>query len=59
MGKFDFLLLLVEELGPWIVCVLRGNHKAHRANKAIKELWLLFVSLVSFLTTAEDHLQAA
>jgi len=38
----------VEELGPWIVCVLRGNHKAHRANKAIKELWFAFCLTCQF-----------
>jgi len=32
--KFYFLLLLVKQLGPWIGCVLRGNHEVHRAYKA-------------------------
>jgi len=34
-GQF-FLSLLVKQLGPWIGCVFRGNHKVYRANKALK-----------------------
>jgi len=34
-GKFDFLSLLVKQLRQWVGCVFRGNHKVHRANKAL------------------------
>jgi len=35
--SFRFLSLLVKQLGPWIGCVLRGNHEVHQANKALKQ----------------------
>jgi len=46
-GKFNFLSLLVKQLGPWIGCVFRGNHKVHRANKALKQLSFAFLSNLS------------
>jgi len=45
-------------LEPWIGCVFRGNHKVHRANTALKQLRLAFLSYLSvFFTTAADLLQ--
>jgi len=48
--KFYFLLLglLVKQLGPWIGCVFRGNHKVHRANTALKQLRFAFLSCQFF-----------
>jgi len=34
-------------LEPWIGCVFRGNHKVHRANTALKQLRLAFLSYLS------------
>jgi len=52
------LSLLVKQLGPWIGCVLRGNHEVQRANKALKQLRFAFLSyLPIFFTTAADLLQ--
>ena len=41
-GKFYFLSLLVNQLGPWIRCVFHGNNKVHRANEALKQLRFAF-----------------
>jgi len=58
-GKFYFLSLFVKQLGPWIGCVFHGNHKVHRANKALKQLRFAFLSYLSiFFTTAANLLQA-
>jgi len=46
-GKFYFLSLLVKQLGAWIGCVFRGNHKVHRANKGLKQLRFAFLSYLS------------
>jgi len=43
-GKFYFLSLLVNQLAPWIRCVYHGNNKVHRANEALKQLGLDFLS---------------
>jgi len=43
-GKFYFLSLLVNQLAPWIRCVLHGNSKVHRANEALKQLGFAFLS---------------
>jgi len=43
-GKFYFLSLLVNQLAPWIRCVLHDNKKVHRANEALKQLGLAFLS---------------
>jgi len=43
-GKFCFLSLVVNQLTPWIRCVLHGNNKVHRANKALKQLGFAFLS---------------
>jgi len=48
-GKFYFLSLFVKQLGPWIGCILRGNHKVHSVNKALKQLRFVFWSYLSFL----------
>jgi len=56
-GKFYFLSLLVKQLGPWIGCVFRGNYEVHRANKALKQFRLAFLSYLSFFATAADLLQ--
>jgi len=42
-GKFYFLLLLVNQLAPWIRCVFHGNNKVHRANETLKQLGFAFV----------------
>ena len=42
--KFNFLLLLVNQLAPWIRCVFHGRNKVHRANKALKQLRFAFLS---------------
>ena len=46
-GKFYFLSLLVNQLGPWIRCVPHGNNKVHKANEALKQLGFAFVSYLS------------
>jgi len=33
-GKGCFLSLFVKHMGPWICCVLNGNHKVHSACNA-------------------------
>ena len=43
-GKFYFLSLLVNQLAPWIRCVFHDNNKVHRANEALKQLGLAFLS---------------
>jgi len=43
-GKFYFFSLLVNQLAPWIRCVFNGNNKVHRANEALKQLGLAFLS---------------
>jgi len=48
VGKFNFLSLLVKQLGPWIGCVFCGNDEVHRANKALSNFGSFFVLLVSF-----------
>ena len=61
-GKFYFLSLLVNQLGPWIRCVSHGNNKVHKANEALKQLGFAFLSYVeqgarsfslSFITVAD------
>jgi len=42
--KLYFLLLLVNQLAPWIRCVFHGNNKAHRANEGLKQLGFAFLS---------------
>jgi len=64
-GKFSFLLLLANQLAPWIPCVFHGNYKVHRANEALKQLVFAFLSYLGqgarslsiFFTTAADLLQ--
>jgi len=34
----------VNQLAPWIRCVLHDNNKAHRANEALKQLGFAFLS---------------
>jgi len=46
VGKFNFLSLLVKQLGPWIGCVFCGNDEVHRANKALSN----FGSFLSYLS---------
>jgi len=48
VGKFYFLSLLVNQLGPWIACVFRGNHEVHRANEALKQLRFAFCLTCQF-----------
>jgi len=61
-GKFYFLSLLVNQLGPWYRCVFHGNNKVHKANEALKQLEFAFLSYVeqgarsfslSFITLAD------
>ena len=64
-GKLYFLSLLVNQLAPWIRCVFHGNNKVHRANEALKQLGLDFLSYLQqgacslsvYFTTAADLLQ--
>jgi len=48
-GKFNFLSLLVKQLGPWIVCVFRGDYKVYRTNKALKQIRFAFGACRVFL----------
>ena len=43
-GKFNFSLLLVNQLAPWIRCVCRGNNKVHKADEALKQFGFAFLS---------------
>jgi len=43
-GKFYFLSLPVNQLARWIRCVFHGNNKVRRANEAMKQLGLAFLS---------------
>jgi len=43
-GKLYFLSLLVNQLAPWIRCVFHDNNKVLRANEALKQLGLAFLS---------------
>jgi len=64
-GKFYFLSLLMNQLGPWIRCVFHGNNKVYKANEALKELGFVFLSNVEqgarslsvFFITVADLLQ--